>query len=82
MELGLTTIVLILIGIWYFGSLLNTVAKKTNTMAFRQLDLLDSEHTVDIAQEFDNLGMKLEEMKLKHTKTSVHAMLAKLDAGH
>lgn len=86
MELSLLTMVIVgVVVVWYFGSLLNKLVVKAEhildnsaEMATDEFDYLRSEQKVRLAKQYNGLGTQVENMDLKHSKTSVQDMLNKI----
>lgn len=86
MELSVLTVAIVIIVVWYFGSLLNKLVTKTEhildnsaEMATDEFDYLRSEQKVRLAKQYNGLGKQVESMDLKHSKSSIEALLKGLD---
>lgn len=86
MELGVFSIIFIMLIIWYFGSTINKVVAKIDhvidnsaDMAGDEFDILRAEQRLRISKGYDELGKKIVEADLTYGKQSVKDLLDTLE---
>jgi hypothetical protein len=63
MEGMLGTVVLALVGIWYFGGVINAIVAKSGKMAEREYQVFEREQAFRVAKSKEDLKSKIEKFQ-------------------
>lgn len=81
-----TMILIVIAIIWYFGKVLNKLAKRTEEildgsaeMAHQEFNLLKDEQRVSVAERYNALGKSIEKLDLVYDINSIDALLQVID---
>lgn len=69
-AIGLGTIILVLVGIWYFGGMVNAIIAKSGKMAEREYSAFEREQAFRIRKGQEDLKTKVEKFQ-KESKSEM-----------
>ena len=73
-------IIVAILVVYFFGSAIKAVLEGLGEMSAKEFDYHKDSQKLRLAKDYDNLGKRLEQMDITHSKASVRSLLDALES--